>query len=170
MIFQWFIHSHGSLIVAFPGSRYPLDVPHGRSDHLGSHTRARNYIPPLARPRSGWLCSAVRSAVACKSERGVASFGGRTVKFGFRVGCRVSAISHPLKCRVSAISPFGRGWGYVRRVEVWEVWFHVYGPIWPLRGPQRRLWMVVGKVVARKASNRFWGALGGLQAISVFYR
>lgn len=106
-VFQWLIHSNGSLMVAFPGFRDPLDVPYGRSDHLGSHTRTRNYIPPLARPRSGWLCSAVRSVVAFKSERGVASFGGRTVKFGFRVGCRVNAISHPLKCRVKKVSPFG---------------------------------------------------------------
>ena len=60
--------------------------------------------------------------------------------------------------------------GDVRLWKAGEVMVRVYGSICRLWGPWRRLWVGADKLIARRVSNRFWGVLEALQAISAFCR
>ena len=58
--------------------------------------------------------------------------------------------------------------GDVRLWKAGEVMLCVYGSICRLWGTLWALWGVLGKLIRLGVANRFWGVLGGLQAISAF--
>ena len=151
------VWSRCSMMVAFPRipprARIAEPVETYPMDHGGSTTGSRPYklyTSPCKTESSLALFGSLARVWRVKTEGGLASAWG----------CRVAV-------RCGGRSGFGCG----RRTPVESgggdgacLWAYL-----PLRGPWRRLWVGVGKLIAQEDANRFWGVLKALQAISAFF-